>query len=436
MKNRKFWAAVALLVASVVLAGYNKDTSSGGPSAASAQTVKEPQKSGSSDGKGNPFLGTWVLFEHGFPHEVVVFGADTAVWEYSDPTEQPVTYKNGKAYTLYPGGPGLTFTVKNAAELICIDDWSTYPDEEVYTRGTKQKLVLEGTALRCTAFSPDGKHIAATSGEGIHIWNADKGTLIRTLGYKTDSSIAFNPDGKCIATTFGEGIHIWDADRGTLIRTLAGKHVYSIAFSPDGKCIAATSEEGVHIWDTDKGTLIRTLAESESGNCIAFSPDGKRIAYDAYDEHQFLVLRDADTGALLWRRNFYDPFNSLAFSPDGKRIGIGMSSRYSYSGHVSVLDAGTGVIISTLEGFLYGSVYVAFSPDGKRIVCADKMCVKLLDADTGVLIKMLVWTGWQGDSDPYFSPFKSLAFNPDGKHIMCMGSMTDRDVVLVWDVEE
>ena len=53
----------------------------------------------------------------------------------------------------------------------------------------------------------------------------------------------YSPDGKLIAACGDEGIHVWDAVNGELLRTLTGHkvHAESCAFSPDSKAIVSTS---------------------------------------------------------------------------------------------------------------------------------------------------------------------------------------------------
>jgi WD40 repeat protein len=51
---------------------------------------------------------------------------------------------------------------------------------------------------------------------------------------------------------------VWDADKGTELRTLQrnGGVAISVAFSPDGKRIVAACGLELKVWDVDKGTEI------------------------------------------------------------------------------------------------------------------------------------------------------------------------------------
>ena len=165
------------------------------------------------------------------------------------------------------------------------------------------------------AFSPDGHTLASASEDKtLRIWDAAKGTCLRTLTGHTSLvySVAFSPDGRTLASASGKTdflkpensygeIKIWNAGKGTCLRTLTGhgKSVNSVAFSPDGKTLASASYREVKIWDAAKGTCLRTLKGHTSGVAsVAFAPDGKTIVSASWDCS--VKVWDAKTGHLLY----------------------------------------------------------------------------------------------------------------------------------------
>jgi serine/threonine protein kinase len=220
---------------------------------------------------------------------------------------------------------------------------------------------IASSASYSVAFSPDGKILAAASGEVVSLWNWQSGSLIKTLSAAAGMmTIAFSPDGSRLAarsfplTVFRVG----SGQVEKFIRT--GHDVKSLAFSPDGKTLATGSENydvgGISLWDIQSGALKRQLT-TKNGGWVTFSPDGKLVASASGDD---IKLWDASSGelkrTLTYRGSNVD---SIAFSPDGKTIAAG-------GGYweVTIWDVQAGTIRQKLSGHKDWVTAVAFSPVG------------------------------------------------------------------------
>lgn len=94
--------------------------------------------------------------------------------------------------------------------------------------------------------------------------------------------------------------------------------------------------------------------------------------------------------------------NFLAFSPDGKRIVLASSDKTVY-----IWDVETKKEIRRLEGHTDRVNSAAFSPDGKQIVTASTDdTARIWDAETGKEVSCLV-----GHTGSVYS----AAFSPNGK---------------------
>jgi hypothetical protein len=135
----------------------------------------------------------------------------------------------------------------------------------IYPSTAKQEYSLgQSGPIRALAFSPDGKLMAASSGDGhVHLWDWQWGrdaanhrgeaTLIGHAGRV--NTIQFSPDGKWLATASVDGTaKLWDVRTYRCVATFTpGKYKTGMGvavFSPDGKSLVTAGDDGmIRIWD-------------------------------------------------------------------------------------------------------------------------------------------------------------------------------------------
>jgi WD40 repeat protein/tRNA A-37 threonylcarbamoyl transferase component Bud32 len=325
----------------------------------------------------------------------------------------------------------------------------------------------------CVAFSPDGRQVAAGSGNfgkpgEVKVWDVGTGRERFHLGGHRDlvSSVAFSPDGRRLAAANGGvrsrgEVKIWDTAGGRELRCLqAHAHpIWCVVFSPDGKRLATASagfDRGgsplpieVKIWDADDGReLLRLDGQAAMAAAVAFSPDGRHLALT---DNCTVRVHDASTGQRIFTLGGHAGIvGCVAYSPDGGRVAAG-----SGDGTVIVWDAASGKPLRTLrhadrvlcvafsrdgrrlaaaagnrvvqvwgvapgeEGFtLRGHedvvVEVAFSPDGWRLASAGQDgAVKLWDATAPAEPLTLDW---------HFGSVMDVAFSPDSRRLAVAGT--------------
>jgi WD40 repeat protein len=206
--------------------------------------------------------------------------------------------------------------------------------------------------VRAVVFSPDGKLLAAGTGEAkeqgtVTLW--DVATRQRRWTHTESDGVpalAFSPDGRTLAIALiDNAARLLDVATVMVNRTLPHpKNVRGLAFSPDGKRLAtACWDKTVRIWDVATGTeQVRCTGQGDRIFTVAFSPDGK-----------YLLSAGGDDGAKLWdaatgaeKRTFKHYFMPCAlFAPDGRWIITG-----SYDGTTRLWDVQTGAERARFSG--------------------------------------------------------------------------------------
>jgi WD40 repeat protein len=169
---------------------------------------------------------------------------------------------NSLSLSFHPDGKSLVSATHIGARLRLFDPGN---GKEIATLSPKD---LEPISIKHSA---DGKLIAVGCKDGSLRLVDEK--LTNELWASTEAkrkerirSVAFTPDGKTIAAASGEEVWLCDAKDGSTKLTLKAElEVMSVAISPDGKMLAAglsdkKREHGcVKVWDISTGKLLKTL---------------------------------------------------------------------------------------------------------------------------------------------------------------------------------
>jgi Tol biopolymer transport system component len=280
------------------------------------------------------------------------------------------------------------------------------------------------------AISPDGKTLAVALGRSgvnrpgeLKLWDLATGQ-VRSLFRAPEAvrCVAFSPDGRTVAAGgFDNLIRLFDRATGKRKHVLRGHTggVNGVAFSPDGKLVGSCGlDRTVRLWDAVGGQeLANFTAHQDRVLSLAFSPDGRSLATGSQDKSaKIWDLASREVRHTL--RGHDQQVEFVTFSPDSKTVATA-----SWDGTVRLWDAAQGKTVSTLRGHTGGVNGVAFSPDGLTVATASwDHTIRLWNAASGGQLAIL---------EGHWGIVWSLAFFPDGK-TLASGSWDK--MVRLWDV--
>lgn len=285
------------------------------------------------------------------------------------------------------------------------------------------------------AFSPDGKQLAAGTGDGgIHLWDvsAQKAAGVIKAHGGPVTTLAYAGDGKMLASGGADKvIRLWDTPKGQARSNLAGHadRISALAFAPNGTLASASHDKTVRLWDIAAGKEIGKFADhKDKVTALALSPNGKQIASGGADN--VVMVRDSATGKLVGSVTSSTDENAkevtgLAFTNDGTKL---VTANVGIKGAVWEVDAMNRLdSLSTRSSHTGRPGLIAVSPDGSVWVGANNETAFVGSMKTG---KQL------GSFETGHTALSAMALSPDGRTLATGGGdKTIRLWSLIWSKE-
>ena len=310
-------------------------------------------------------------------------------------------------------------------------------------------------------FSPDSKCIISVSNDRAVVWDIESGTALKTFD-EVVYSVCYSPDGKqVVSETPNNTFVIWDAETGRVLRKFDGYNdiINCIVFSHDGSLVGNASRDGtIKIWSVNTGRLLQTLNDDNNDICsVNFSPNDQHIVSASGNGN--VKIWNVKTGTLLQTLiGHTDYVSSVQYSPDGHRIascssdgtirlwdlGVADSQPMTMDSPTllfkDVSDTSNENILMAADSIIMWNVgneckllsvgnqdvnisTITQSPDGKEFVTASWDTIKIWDANTGKLIRML-----NGHTDNV----NSVAYNSKGDLIVSTSTQWD-GTIRIWN---
>lgn len=160
---------------------------------------------------------------------------DESVVEFKP--QQPV-----KQVRFHPDGE-LVLAASGTGRIVV---WSPF-----HRQNQVASFILEGAGLETAIFSPDGKYLlAAGLTNAIRVWNWRSAELppavlpVATAAFHAQ----FHPGSTLVAATSFDGVRLWEAESGRTIGTRLGPLSSALTFSPDGSWLVG-ADEALRWWE-------------------------------------------------------------------------------------------------------------------------------------------------------------------------------------------
>jgi WD40 repeat protein/serine/threonine protein kinase len=304
--------------------------------------------------------------------------------------------------------------------------------DTVNWRATKTWTGHGQSPIETLVWGADDRELISSTLHETKFWDAATGGLNRTLekgGPNAYHAVAWNPDRSRFANWQG----IVDAKTGQRVVPVHhfGAHwqLQLLAWSPDGRRLAGTDgATAAVVVDPESGREVARLrgngacqalawsADSRTLATVSSSPEGMITVWDAPGVREPVTMRTAappDPGTFV---------NAVAWSPNGSHVAAGGTDRA-----VTVWDAATGRVITTLRGHQNPVIDLAWSGDGTHLAA--------IAAAYGVPATVKVWaaSGWKeaatladlARSNASFESWSRVAWSADGRWLAasCGGTL-------------
>ncbi len=388
-----------------------------------------------------------------------------------------------------PGGAAMlafapdSATVAAASLDQAVRLWETATGKLLHQLGPASGLARNGPAVLrfgagqalCVAFSPDGKAVAAGSGNVVRIWDVASGKEEPLAGGHRGpiTALAVAADGKTVLSHGADHlVRRWDLSGAERSHFVTPALATAVAFAPDGQTVALADGGAIHVHDAATGKRLHQLpGHPNAAAALAFAPGGRVLASQGVLDNQIrladpvkgtalrqIALQSGDpapAGAVVVRATFDG--SRLAFTSDGRTlIGQVFTNSPAFvpvpaaASRLRLWDVATGKEVHSFAlPAQRGGGSIAVSPDGRVVAAEDPTgTVSLWElaggkerghfgkfnptAPAGPAVAMrFVRAGAARFARPATGAI-TLAFSPDG---VLLAGKGPGNAVVVWDAD-
>ena len=239
-------------------------------------------------------------------------------------------------------------------------------------------------------FSPDGTHFVVCNEESVTVQNSSSGVTVTKLYMANGAdpqNCCFSPNGKLVAVSDEDFIHIWDITGSDpcLIETFheGFGEISNPVFSSPSSLISVAKYKSIKFWQI--GSLSTNISETDPGSASLISAGGRLLNLQAKDgiiiTREGRALKVWDTSTRLCKASFQIP--PKGYSKEHAQL-INGKLIFTWYGDkmINLWDAEEGRLLWAVDA--HGHIHdMKISQDGSRVFCLYEESLEALSAEMG-----------------------------------------------------
>lgn len=241
--------------------------------------------------------------------------------------------------------------------------------------------------VNCVTFSPDGTRLAeAAHGGDVRVWDLASGAVTHELDlfglFPNQIRLAFSPDGRHLAATNADIVFV-DLASGARRRVRGREGAYfGVAWFPDGKSVVGVGDRHGRYSPATGGAFPRMKLPVPTGYTVsgwpacALTRDGARLAVsrrisrvvgDFWRNTEQVLIYDTAANAVVGQFEWTGHHaHRVAFAPDGALVAAACGPV------LRVWDAAGGALVAEERVGKLHVLGMAFAPDGRYVATVSK----------------------------------------------------------------